>query len=389
MLALALGALVLIGSLAAVLIGRSSPSSASHGAQAPTRVHASGDVHVIVDPPNGTTGLPLDARVSVAASGNTALSWVSVVSTSGHAISGALDSQGRSWESAGTLGPHTRYNVTVTATLPSGRASIVRSSFSTLQPTALLAPRIFPGDGTTVGIGQPIKVVFNTPVQDRVAVTSRLVVSMSAPVPGAWHWFSDREVHYRPENYWPTGEHVAMSATLSGVDAGNGVWGVADHSVNFVVGDAHVSTADTVTHQFTVTDNGAVVKTFPMSAGRTKYPSLNGIHAVLGRQQDVLMDSATVGIPRNSPDGYYEHVFWDVAITAGGEYVHAAPWSTGAQGRSNVSHGCINLGVANAIWFYNFSLTGDIVQVTGSPRQPTLDPGTADWNTPWSTWTST
>ena len=115
---------------------------------------------------------------------------------------------------------------------------------------------------------------------------------------------------------------------------------------------------------------------------------MDGVHIALYRQQNVVMDSSTVGIPRNSPDGYYEHVFWDVAITDGGEFVHAAPWSTGAQGNSNVSHGCINLSVANATSFFNFSRVGDIIQVVNSPRPASLsDHGTMDWTTPWAQWT--
>ncbi|HSS08575.1 MAG TPA: L,D-transpeptidase family protein, partial [Acidimicrobiales bacterium] len=87
-------------------------------------------------------------------------------------------------------------------------------------------------------------------------------------------------------------------------------------------------------------------------------------------------------------DSYDEHVFWDVNITDGGEFVHAAPWSTGAQGHSNVSHGCVNLSVANATTFFNFSRVGDIVQVVGSPRPPSVgDHGTMDWTTPWAQWT--
>jgi len=175
---------------------------------------------------------------------------------------------------------------------------------------------------------------------------------------------------------------------LAGVDAGSGIWAMANTTVNFVIGDSHISTANVVTHEMTVTDNGAVVKTVPISAGRTTLPTMNGVHIALYRQQDVHMVSSTVGIPVNSPDGYDEHVFWDVNISDGGEFVHAAPWSTGAQGRSNVSHGCINLSVANATWFFNWSHVGDVVSVVGSPRPASLtDHGTMDWGIPEDQWT--
>jgi lipoprotein-anchoring transpeptidase ErfK/SrfK len=125
----------------------------------------------------------------------------------------------------------------------------------------------------------------------------------------------------------------------------------------------------------------------PISAGRDQYPTMTGTHIALYRQSDVLMDSSTVGIPRNSPDGYYEHVYFDVAITDGGEFVHAAPWSTGSQGRSNVSHGCVNLSNADAEWFFNFSHMGDVINVVNGPRGPELgDHGVMDWNTSWDKW---
>jgi lipoprotein-anchoring transpeptidase ErfK/SrfK len=301
-------------------------------------------------------------------------------------LAGQLDPDGRTWRSSGVLAPHTSYTVTVAALGPGGAPARRSASFSTIQPAGLLSPIILPNDGLTVGVGMPIVVRFKAPVKNKALVTSHLSVTMSQPVEGAWHWFTDREIHYRPRVYWPTGERVELSATLAGLDVGDGVWGDADHTVRFTVGDAHLSTVDTVSHIMTVTSNGQTVRTMNQSAGRTKYPTMNGIHFVWARQQDVLMDSQTVGIPRTSPDGYYEHVYWDVAISLTGEYVHAAPWSLGAQGQSNVSHGCVNLSPADAQWFFGFSRLGDVVQVTGSPRAPTFADGVADWNIAWDQW---
>ncbi len=59
---------------------------------------------------------------------------------------------------------------------------------------------------------------------------------------------------------------------------------------------------------------------------------MNGAHLVLGKQQSVVMDSATTGSRATPPDGYFETVFFDVAISEHGVYVHAAPWSVGQQG---------------------------------------------------------
>jgi lipoprotein-anchoring transpeptidase ErfK/SrfK len=318
----------------------------------------------------------------------TAVQVTSASATAGaSAVSGALDPAGQTWQSAGALAPHTEYTVSVHAVSPSGQPVEQVSHFGTVTPKAVLGVSIFPGDGLTVGVGMPIELHFDRAVQNKDAILNRLQVTESTPVVGGWHWFSDKELHFRPQQYWPTGEQISLTANLAGFDAGNGIWAVQNHAVHFAIGDAHIATANVATEQLSVTTNGQVVATYPLSAGRTKYPTMGGVHIALYRQYDVHMISSSVGIPVNSPDGYDEHVFWDVNISDGGEFVHAAPWSVGAQGRSNVSHGCINLSVANATAFFNFSRVGDVVQVVGSPRPPSLgDHGTMDWTTPSDQW---
>ena len=339
-----------------------------------------------VDPPDGTAGVRPDAKVTVQANRGR-LSELAAVDDAGHPLAGALAPDGRSWQSAAVLPFDTHYRLTAHLAGVRKRRLVVRtSSFSTVHPAGLLKPTITPGDNQTVGVGAPIVLRFKAPVANKAAVLQAITVTMSTPVPAAWRWFGPRELHYRPQQYWPTGEKVSMTAKLANLDAGNNIWGEADHAVSFSVGDAHVSTVDINAHTMTVTTNGATLKTVPISAGRTKYPTMGGVHIVLERSYDVVMDSQTVGIPRGSPDGYYEHVYWDVAISTGGEYVHAAPWSTGAQGNSNVSHGCVNLSTGDAKWFYGFSLPGDIVQVVGSPRGPSDDAGVVDWKIPWEQW---
>src|SRR5205823_15007678 len=124
----------------------------------------------------------------------------------------------------------------------------------------------------------------------------------------------------------------------------------------------------------------------PAGTGRDRYPTTNGIHTVLGTETSRVMDSSTVpGIPASQ--AYRLKVYWATRISNSGEFVHAAPWSVGSQGRANVSHGCVNLSTENAKWFFGLARPGDVVTVTGSPKQPnswTL--GVADWNISWSRW---
>jgi lipoprotein-anchoring transpeptidase ErfK/SrfK len=241
----------------------------------------------------------------------------------------------------------------------------------------------------TVGVGTPIIARFSrsVPKAQRANVEARLAVSTTPAVVGAWHWISDQELHWRPPTYWAPGTKVTVSSSLDNFYVGSGVWGKGSHSASFTIGASHISRVDVARHQMYVYDNGKLIRTMPISAGRDKYPTKNGVHITFEKSQVVTMDSATVGIPRNSPDGYYEKVYWDVRISYGGAFVHAAPWSVGEQGRVNVSHGCVNLSTSNAIWFYNFARRGDVVDVYNSGAAPdTSDPGMADWNMSWAAW---
>jgi len=289
-------------------------------------------VRLTVTPRDKATKVKLDTTAKVVADSGR-LRAVRVTGGGGERLAGELADDGRSWESTGVLAPATRYRVVVEAVDDAGAPTRRQSSFTTLRPRAELRAAVMPLDGETVGVGLPIGVWFSQPVADRAAVERRLLVSSSKPVTGAWHWFADDEVHYRPKAYWPSGARVTLAARLAGTDAGAGVWGVADRTIRFRVGERRVSVVDVRSHRMTVTAGGRTLRVLPVSTGRERYPTTNGVHFVLEKNQVKLMDSSTVGIPRNGPGGYYQRVNWSVRISNSGEFVHAAPWSTGAQAR--------------------------------------------------------
>jgi len=78
-----------------------------------------------------------------------------------------------------------------------------------------------------------------------------------------------------------------------------------------------------------------------------------------------------------------------VRISNNGEFIHANPASTGAQGSSNVTHGCINLSEADARAFYATAQYGDPVEVTNSGVDYSPSDGDIyDWAIPWAEWQS-
>ncbi|MCU4186513.1 L,D-transpeptidase family protein [Acidiferrimicrobium sp. IK] len=345
---------------------------------------------VTVSPAAGATAVVPSSPVTVTTTEGQ-LSNVIVSSAAGAAVAGTMAAGSQQWTSSAPLAVATTYTVTGEVAGTDGITAPFHSSFTTLTPTETVTNTLFPLDGDVVGVGQPVVVRFNHPIStaaEQASVLLHLTVAESQPVPGGWHWFSEYELHFRPEAYWPTGEKISVTSDLNGWDAGAGRWGAGHVNVKFSIGDAHISVAHLDTHVMTVSDNGNVVATYPISAGSTVYPTMNGIHIAMDKESVVHMVSSTVGIPVNSPAGYDEMVYSDVHISDSGEYVHAAPWSVNAQGNTNVSHGCINLAPANAAAFMAFSQIGDIIQVVGGPRPPVYgDHGVMDWDTAWSQFT--
>lgn len=303
-------------------------------------------------------------------------------------VKGEVAGDSGKWRSEGPLRPDTTYTVQALAVDGAGRTTSVTSSFTTLAPDEVLHASIAPLDGATVGVGMPIYVKFNNEVADKYKpkVERRLEVDMSEPVEGAWHWMSDDVLHFRPREYWPSGEQVTLHTNLTGVHAGEGLWGDQSRTIRFEVGDRHVTVAHVNQHTLTVKSGGDVVKTFPMSAGESEHPSSNGIYVAKLKQGHITMDSSSYGVPVDSPEGYSVETKWNVRYTNSGQFIHGAPWSVAQQGKVNVSHGCINLSLHRAKWFYNFTNRGDIIKVKGSSRGVQLGNGWTDWNVSWDEW---
>lgn len=231
----------------------------------------------------------------------------------------------------------------------------------------VFAPPAFnPVNGALVGVAKPIIINFQRPIANRPLAEQAIRISSSPPVAGAYYWTTDTQVRWRPYKFWPAGTVVNIDA--SGAKS------------SFRVGDSLIATVDDATHQMTVTRNGVVEKTIPVSMGLDgKYDTKNGTYYVLEKFADLVMDSSTYGVPVNSPDGYKLKVQWAVRIDNSGGFVHGAPWSVADQGKRNVSHGCINLSPANAKWFYDNFGSGDPIVVKNSVGLYTKPDGADDW----------
>jgi lipoprotein-anchoring transpeptidase ErfK/SrfK len=229
------------------------------------------------------------------------------------------------------------------------------------SPTAVgiaAAPRgdtvvsVSPAAGDVVGVAAPVTVTFADPVPSRDAAERSISFasgSTKLSPAGTFTWLRDDVVQWTPTDFWPA--HSTISVLGDGF------------STSFETGSTVVGVADLDAHTFTVSIDGQVVREMPASMGKPKFPTPIGTFTALEKQAVVVMDSRTIGIPLSDPEGYKLTVYDAVRVTWGGVYVHGAPWSTGSQGNSNVSHGCINLSPDNADWYYNTVRIGDPIIV--------------------------
>ena len=311
------------------------------------------------------------------------LTDVTVTGKSG-SIEGRMADDKLSWQSTGRLQPGETYRVHGVAVDSNGDDAVYRSRFSTeaLSLDQQTFPSFFPLSGSTVGVGMPAIIRFDVPVTDKASIEKHLHVTSVPEQPGAFHWISDTEVHWRPKKFWQPGTQVTVDADVDSIPAGNGVYGQKSRTSTFTVGRSMISKVNMNTHQLRVFQDGKLIRTIPITTGQQpKFTTRSGIKVIVEKDRRRHMRSETVGIPLNSADGYdIDNVEFAMRLTYSGEFLHAAPWSVGSQGHANVSHGCTGMSTANAGWLYNQSMIGDVVEYTGSDKPMTLSNGIGDWN---------
>ncbi len=309
---------------------------------------------------------------------------VQVTGPQGGIVKGRLSDDKTHWVSRTEFQAASRYRVTSTAVDGNGLANSYESGFRTraLSLDEQTYPSFVPLEGQTVGVGMPVIVRFDVPVSDQASIEKHLEVTSKPAQAGSFHWISNTEVHWRPRTYWQPGTDVTVKADIGGVSAGNGIYGQKDRVLNFHVGDSMVSKVDMNSHQMRVFRNGKQIRTIPITTGeQPKFTTRSGTKVIVEKFRHKRMNSETIGIDPASADGYdLDDVEYAMRVTYTGEFIHAAPWSVGQQGNSNVSHGCTGMSTANAGWLYDNSLVGDVVQYTGTDRGTDLTNGFGDWN---------
>ena len=256
--------------------------------------------------------------------------------------------------------------VVIAAGVVGGQAGIDLSAAS--RPSTPAIASVSPTASDKVGVAHPVSVTFAGAVTDRGAAERAINVSSQPAMTGRYEWVDNYVVQWLPDSYWPAHSTVALS--------------VGGLKTTFVTGPKVVGVANISAHTFTVTIDGHEAGpppaplpsphhrpfwgepgVMPASMGRPDYPTPVGTYTVLAKERDVQMDSSSVGIPVDAPDGYLLDVEYAVRITNRGLFVHSAPWAENSLGYDNVSHGCVSLSPTDAEWYFNAVNVGDPVIV--------------------------
>ncbi|MFD8500149.1 Ig-like domain-containing protein [Amycolatopsis sp. NPDC059657] len=327
-------------------------------------------------------GLPVSVAVKDGKVGE-----VKLTGADGKQVQGKAKEDGSGWESAEPLGYGKSYTVNATATGTDGKPQTATSTFTTAKAARQMTVSINATDGETVGVGMPLIFTFGGKVPDKALAEKALKVTAEPATEGAFRWFGDQTVIWRPKEYWKSGTKVTVDAAVYGRHLGNGTYGKEDRASHITIGDKLIAEADGSTFQMKVSVNDAEVKTVPISMGKPGHNTPTGSYTVMSEHNGYTMDSGTYGVPEDSPGGYRTFVQTAVRLSNSGIFYHSAPWSVGQQGKRNVSHGCLNLSPANAKWLMDLTKRGDIVTVTGSGGKP-LEPtdGWSVWQLPWDQW---
>ncbi|MFF5290992.1 L,D-transpeptidase [Paractinoplanes globisporus] len=356
--------------------------SASPGASGPAPESATVPIELSVTPTAGKTGVPVSAEIGFKVTGAKVTS-VTLTGSDGKAVPGALRDDGSSWVPGKTLKTKERYAASVVATSDSGLTKTVRTTFTTMgAPGRKTGTGLYLFDNHTYGVGMPVVAEFNPGIKkaDRAAVQKRMFVQTDPPQPGVWSWTSSgTQAYYRAPQFWQPGTKLTVRIAVGGVPTGGGRYGDRDRSATAKIGRDFEMKVDNATKKMTVTQDGKVVRTALVSLGRPSKPSVSGTMVVMDKLTETVFDTTDT----DGAAGYKTKIQYAQRITWSGQYVHSAPWSVGAQGHRNVSHGCVNVSPSNAKWLFDKTLIGDPVIVTGTGSKLAYGDGWTAWNVSW------
>lgn len=339
---------------------------------------------VSVAPAADTTMVnPVDPVTVTADQGR--LTDVSVVSDEGVEASGDMSEDETTWTSTKPLDFDAAYTVTYSAD-NNGRTSEGTSAFSTVDAAHEMDVRMNVRDGGTYGVWQIVEFDFSEPIQNKDEIEDAVSVNGGGDQDGAFRWYSDTKLRYRPAEPWAPDSKVKVAIELLGKDVGNGMIGNENQTVNFTTGPEHRAYVDNNTKTLVAFENGRKTGEWPVTLGNPDWPSTTGKKVIIEQAESYEFKPSSLNLSPGDPHYYEPFNASNVArLTWSGEFIHQAlPSAMPVLGYANISHGCVGMPPEGAKYIFDTFRPGDMVEVVNT-NYPQADPddGFGDWNIPF------
>ncbi len=335
----------------------------------------------VTTPADGATDVIAAAEI-VYTSTDATKTTLELTDAEGKPVTGKMHPDGKGWMPDKMLAYGATYTATVSATGDDGKTVTAKSKFTTMaQPSNEVRVTSFVSDNMDIGTAMPLifQLTRDIPQGARAALQRRMIVTTTPAVEGVWNWYSPKELHWRPKDFWQAGTKIFVDARVGGVPCGDGHFGKRNLTLSLTTGRQLIMTVDDRSSPkvMVVTVNGQEVKRIPVSLGKPEWQSSSGVMVIIEKKAKDTFDT------RNDPNArekYVADVEYAQRITWSGEHIHAAPWSVQHQGVRNVSHGCINMSTANAKWLFEQTRVGDPVITSNTGATLKYGDGWTDWS---------
>jgi lipoprotein-anchoring transpeptidase ErfK/SrfK len=225
---------------------------------------------------------------------------------------------------------------------------------------------------TNLGLMFPLQLIFSEPLLDRANAADHFQVQTrdGKAIPGKWRWIGERQLKFTPHPAWPPSSTIEVSANMQNLKSVRG--GMLEQALieQFSTGTDRRLFVYLDNQSVEAVENGKVIRTFKVSTGKSKTPTVTGSYYIYDRYRHKNMRSDVDQGQR----GFYE--VKDVPYT---QFFHKDYAFHGAFWHNNfgrpASHGCVNMATKDqnkrwpnvsedAGWLYQWGALGIPVTVT-------------------------
>jgi lipoprotein-anchoring transpeptidase ErfK/SrfK len=224
---------------------------------------------------------------------------------------------------------------------------------------------------TNLGLMLPLQLTFSEPLTDRANVANHLQVQTrhGKAISGKWRWIGEQQLKFTPHPAWPASSMIEVRNGGQNIRSVRGGTLVQTLIEQFSTGSDRRLFVYLDSQSVEAVENGKVIRTFKISSGKSKTPTLTGTYYIYDRYRYKTMRS---DVDRGQR-GFYE--IEDVPYT---QFFHKDYAFHGAFWHNNfgqpASHGCINMATKDqnkrwpnvsedAGWLYSWGALGVPVTV--------------------------